>query len=103
MRAEATGHDAHRDRYVHIHLAGSTEPPREEVRMSVLIRDWPDTARPTHASMTCGCPDVSSQGVSDLGDRAELLVCPGRGVPMGVLMSTPEAKVSRLILYDEVF
>lgn len=94
--------DGARERYVRLRLPGAMEPPLEEIDMVIVMRDFPAASAPKRDDWACGCASVTSQGTSDVGDRAELLVCPARGMTTGVLMSTPDGRVERVVVYEDM-
>jgi hypothetical protein len=77
------------------------EPALDPIDLVIMIRDFAPGKRPTRDEIACQCPNVVPEGVSDTGERAEVLVCPARGMITGVMMSTEDEHVTRLIVYEE--
>jgi hypothetical protein len=90
-----------KDRYIRVRLPGAMEPALDPIDLVIMIRDFAPGKRPTRDEIACQCPNVVPEGVSDTGERAEVLVCPARGMITGVMMSTEDEQVTRLIVYEE--
>ena len=95
---------AYRDRFVHLTLPGATSPPLDPVNMTLFMRIYAasETKRPSRESMTCGCQATFPRGVTSGGERAELLVCPARGLTSALLTSATDGLVMRITRYEEL-
>lgn len=98
---EVEGRAGAKDRYIRVRLPGAMEPALDPIDLVIMIRDFAPGSRPTRTQVACQCPNVVPEGVSDTGERAEVLVCPARGMITGVMMSTEDEQVTRLIVYEE--
>jgi len=98
---DVAGMPGAKDRYIRVRLPGAMEPELDPIDLVIMIRDFAPDKRPTRAEIACQCPNVVPEGVSDTGERAEVLVCPARGMITGVMMSTEDEQVTRLIVYEE--
>lgn len=87
-----------RVRLVHVHLPSTTAPPQDEIDQIYLFQDAISSEdMPTPQELTCGCNMLKAQGISDMGERAELLVCPSRQVRQALLVSDAAGHLVRLV------
>lgn len=84
--------------FVRANLPSLADPPLPALDAGVVLLGAPPPTLRHLDAWACGCDDLASRGVSELGEDAYHATCPRLGLPSGLLFADARGRVRRVAL-----